>query len=136
MEAGAVPYEGLRGERHELLGYRVVEMRDGLARLTWTPGERLTNPMGFVHGGFVATIIDDCCGCAVMSRLDQLVPFPTVNLHVDFLRGIRIGATFTCFGSVVRMGRRVTIADTRVEDASGQLMARGTCTFALDATPR
>ena len=118
--------------RHQLLGYHVVELGGGRSRLEWTPPASLANPVGFVHGGFVATVIDDCCGTAVVSMLDGPRPFPTVTLTVDFVRGIQVGGTYSCLGSVVRMGRRVTLADTVIEDADGQLLARGTCTFALD----
>jgi uncharacterized protein (TIGR00369 family) len=133
MQRRAAPsLDELRTMRHGLLNYEVLEIGGGGSRLSWTPGENLSNPMGFVHGGFVATIVDDTCGTAVLSLLGEVQAFPTVNLNVDFVRGLRIGETFTCLGSVVRMGRRVTLADARIEDAGGQLLARGTCTFALD----
>jgi uncharacterized protein (TIGR00369 family) len=77
-------------------------------------------------------IVDDVAGMAVSSVLTDWRPFPTASLHIDFLRGIRIGDTVECRGVVVRAGRKLTVADTSVVDASGQLLARGTCTFAVD----
>jgi acyl-coenzyme A thioesterase PaaI-like protein len=56
-------------------------------------------------------------------------------MHVDFVRGIRVGDTVWCRGSVVHMGRRVTVADCAISSSPSdgeELLARGTCTFALD----
>jgi uncharacterized protein (TIGR00369 family) len=128
-----VPKE-IRGNRHSLMGYVVKELEGGRALLEWTPPEALTNPAGMVHGGFVAAIVDDTCGCALQSLLTSFRAFPTANLRVDFLRGIAVGGTYWSEGLVVRVGRRVTVADCLVRDADGQLLARGTCTFAVDMT--
>jgi len=57
----------------------------------WIPGEQLTNPVGMVHGGFVAGVVDDACGLAVQSLLPSVRAFPTAHMDIDFLRGIRIG---------------------------------------------
>jgi uncharacterized protein (TIGR00369 family) len=126
----------LMEERRAYMGWDVVECRDGRSTIRWTPGPHLTNPIGFVHGGYVAGMIDDTCGTAIVSLLDQVAGFPTINMHVDFVRGIRVGDTVLCKGSVVRMGRRVTVADCVIvpdaDDGSESVLARGTCTFALD----
>jgi uncharacterized protein (TIGR00369 family) len=122
----------LRGNRYRLLGYRVTEMGEGRSRVDWTPGEDLSNPLGFVHGGFVAAMIDDTCGTAVASMLSDWRPFPTASLRVEFLKGLRIGESFVCRGHVLRAGRSMTFADTMIRNREGMLLARGTCTFALD----
>lgn len=122
----------LRGGRHRHLGYRVVEMDRGTARLEWTPDERIANPTGYVHGGYVAAIVDDTAGVAVASLLDELHGFPTVSMHVEFLRGIQLGRTHACHGVVVRAGRSLTVADAEIRSDEGELLARGTCEFALD----
>ncbi len=123
-----------RGKRHTLMGYSFKEFGDGRALLEWTPGEQLTNPVGMVHGGFVAGVVDDACGLAVQSLLPSVRAFPTAHMDIDFLRGIRVGDTFKVESLVVRVGRRLTVADCLVRDDTGQLMARGTCTFAVDMT--
>jgi uncharacterized protein (TIGR00369 family) len=125
-------YENLRNGRPTLLGYRMIEMDGGRSLVTWTPDANLGNPMGFVHGGFVGVMIDDVAGMAVSSVLPDWRAFPTASLHVDFLRGVKVGDTVNCRGIVVRAGRRVTVADTTICDDGGQLLARGTCTFAVD----
>jgi uncharacterized protein (TIGR00369 family) len=125
-------WEKLRGGRSSLLGYRMVEMGEGRSVVSWTPQANVGNPMGFVHGGFVGVMVDDIAGMAVSSMLPDWRAFPTASLHVDFLRGIRVGDTVSCRGTVVRAGRRLTVADTTIEDGDGQLLARGTCMFAVD----
>jgi uncharacterized protein (TIGR00369 family) len=124
--------DDLRGLRHDLMGYDVVEAADGRSLLEWTPGQVLSNPVGFVHGGMVGVMVDDACGVAVGSILSDWRPFPTASLHVDFLRGIRVGHAYACRGVLVRAGRRLTVADATIHDGDGTLMARGTCHFALD----
>jgi acyl-coenzyme A thioesterase PaaI-like protein len=69
---------------------------------------------------------------ALSSLLTDWRPFPTASLHVDFLRGIRVGDTVECHGTVVRAGRRLSVVDATLHDGGGQLLARGTCTFAVD----
>jgi uncharacterized protein (TIGR00369 family) len=118
--------------RHAFMGYAVKELEGGRARLEWRPTAELTNPVGMVQGGFVAALVDDSCGCAVQSLLPSFRPFPTANLRIDFLRGIAVGGLYFCEGMVVRVGRRITVADCLIRDPDDQLMARGTCTFAVD----
>lgn len=125
-------WEKLRNGRSSLLGYRMVEMGEGRSVVSWTPQDNVGNPMGFVHGGFVGVMVDDIAGMAVSSMLPDWRAFPTASLHVDFLRGIKVGDTVDCRGIVVRAGRRLTVADTTVHDRDGRLLARGTCMFAVD----
>jgi uncharacterized protein (TIGR00369 family) len=125
-------WENLRNGRSTLLGYRMTDASEGRSLVSWTPGDNVRNPMGFVHGGFVGVVVDDVAGMAVSSVLPDWRAFPTASMHVDFLRGIRVGDTVSCRGIVVRAGRRVTVADTTIHDGEGQLLARGTCTFAVD----
>ena len=127
-----IPRSHLPGPRAELMGYSVVEMGGGRCRLEWRPGPMLANPTGIVHGGFVAVMVDDTCGTAVASLLDDLKAFPTASMRVEFLRGIPVGGVYACVGVVVRAGRRLTVVDAAVEDEGGRLLARGSCTFALD----
>lgn len=121
----------LHGERWIDLGYELVGRRDGLAHLRWTPTERLANPLGFVHGGYVAVVVDDTCGVAVSSLLREFRPFPTASLHLDFYRGVRLGETVDCHGAVTRVGRHVTFAETSLY-VDERLVARGGCVFAAE----
>lgn len=108
--------------------WAVHSMRDGKAEATWTPTPDMANPVGNVHGGVVATIIDEMTGAAVISMIEA-GSAPTVSLHIDFLNPIPIGPTYTAIGEVVRLGRSTAVADARVLAEDGTVLARGTAVF-------
>lgn len=124
-------WDSYRSPRNELLGYRVTRSGDGRSVLEWTPGEAVRNPLGIVHGGFVGVMIDDTCGTALVSTMAEPQGFPTVSMHIDFLRGIPVGQTHLCEGRVLRSGRRLAVVEATISSGDGKLLARGTCTFAL-----
>jgi uncharacterized protein (TIGR00369 family) len=101
-------------------------MQDGRAEASWTPTPDMANPFGSVHGGIIATLIDEVTGAAVISSIESRSA-PTVSLNVEYLHAIPIGGTFTAVGEVVRMGRALAIADARILDDEGKVLARGTC---------
>lgn len=113
----------------ELLGMTALSVDPGLVRMQLTPGPQHYNPIGTVHAGVAATLIDSVMGCAVQTRLDPGVGYTTVDLHVHYVRALtdQTGPV-TAEGSVVHLGRRVATAEGRVVDASGRLYAHGTCT--------
>ena len=102
------------------------------AHMEWTPGPDLANPAGWVHGGWVGAIVDDVSGAALVSLVTDHRPFPTVSMHLEFIRPIELGVTHTVRAAVVRAGKRVSVVDATIHDAAGRLLARGTTTFSLD----
>lgn len=113
----------------ELLGMTAVAVDPGAVRMQLTPGPQHYNPIGTVHAGVAATLIDSVMGCAVQTRLEAGVGYTTTDLHVHYVRALtdRTG-TITAEGSVVHLGRRTATAEGRVVDAAGKLYAHGTCT--------
>jgi uncharacterized protein (TIGR00369 family) len=114
-----------------LLGYRVTSRDNGEVHAEWTPTEQIGNPMGFVHGGFVGVMVDELAGIAVATALVVAGAFPTATMHVEYVRGIRLGETHSCVGRVVRIGRGLSFAEAEIRDGQGRLCSRGQCTFAL-----
>jgi uncharacterized protein (TIGR00369 family) len=106
--------------------WKIAVMQDGRAEASWTPSPDMANPFGSVHGGIIATLIDEVTGAAVISSIESRSA-PTVSLNVEYLHAIPIGGTFTAVGEVVRMGRALAIADARILDDEGKVLARGTC---------
>jgi uncharacterized protein (TIGR00369 family) len=112
----------------ELMGFTVTEVEAGRIVFALDPQEWMFNPIGSVHGGVAATILDSCMGCAVQSTLPAGTGYTTTDLHVRYLRGMsadtgRVLAT----GTVVHGGRRQATADARLEvEATGKLIATGT----------
>ena len=113
----------------ELLGFDLVELGEGRASVELDPAERHYNPLGTVHGGIAATLLDSAMGCAVHTTLDEGEAYTTLELKVNYVRAIteatgRVVAT----GSVIHRGGRVATAEARLTDAGGRLLAHGTST--------
>jgi uncharacterized protein (TIGR00369 family) len=112
------------------LDFSLVAVDRGLAVFEGTPGEMHYNPMGGVHGGYAATLLDSACGIAVHTMLQPEQAFTTLELKVSYLRGMndRTGPV-RAEGRVVNMGRRVAFAEADIRDADGRLMATATSTL-------
>ena len=112
----------------ELLGMRMLEVDAGRALFALDPAEWMYNPIGSVHGGVAATLLDTCMGCAVHSTLAAGVAYTTTDLQVRYLRamGADTGRVLA-EGRVIHSGRRQVAAEGRVYvQESGKLIAHGT----------
>ncbi len=112
------------------LGFQLVEIDSGFAVFAGTPGEHAYNPIGTVHGGYAATLLDSCCGCAVHSKLSATQLYTTLDLRVSYLKPI-LGDTgpLRAEGRVVSMGRRAAFAEGKLVDANGKVYATATSTL-------
>lgn len=112
-----------------LLGFRPTEIESGRAVFTATPDARLYNPIGSVHGGFAATLLDSCMACAVHSKLKAGQGYTTVELKVNFVRAISSETgVVRAEGKVIHVGRQIASAEGRLTDARGRLLAHATTT--------
>jgi uncharacterized protein (TIGR00369 family) len=100
-----------------------------------TPGEEHYNPLGIVHGGYVATLLDSCMGCAVHSALPAGQRYTTIEVKVNFVRPLT-GATgrVRAEGKVINAGSRIATAEGRLTDGAGKLLAHGTTTCLIFAS--
>jgi uncharacterized protein (TIGR00369 family) len=117
----------------ELLGFEIVEAEEGRAVFALQPREWMYNPIGMVHGGIAATILDSCMGCAVHTTLAAGVGYTTTDLQVRYIRAM-VDATGRVLaeGRVVHAGRRTATAEGRVfAEADEKLIAHGStgCTI-------
>jgi len=113
----------------KLLGFRLVEAGDGRAVFELTPGEHLYNPIGVVHGGVAATLLDSAMGCAVHTKLPDRGAYTTLDIHTHLVRAIHASTgVLRCEGEVVHMGRSMATAQARLVDAAGKLYAHGSST--------
>ncbi|OYQ35201.1 hypothetical protein CHU95_08180 [Niveispirillum lacus] len=99
------------------------------------PGDHVLNPLGTVHGGFAATLLDSAMGCAVHTLLPAGAGYGTVDLKVSFLRPIlRHAGVVRVEGKVINAGRTLMLAEGRVVGRDdGKLYAHGTCTCFVQA---
>jgi uncharacterized protein (TIGR00369 family) len=114
----------------ELMGFEPVEAEEGRVLFAAEPGPQHYNPIGTVHGGLAATLLDSAMGCAVHSTLPAGVGYTTLELKVNFTRPITSETgRILCEGTVVHRGGRVATAEGRVyAEADGKLLAHGTTT--------
>jgi uncharacterized protein (TIGR00369 family) len=112
-----------------LLRIRMTEAGEGRVVCTLEPGDDQYNPIGSVHGGVIATLMDSAMSCAVHTTLPPGTGYTTLEVKANFLRPVttRTGVLM-CEGRVVHAGSRVATAECRVVDAAGKLYAHGTVT--------
>ena len=112
------------------LGFALVEIDDGQAVFEGTPGREVYNPIGTVHGGYAATLLDSACGCAVHSKLTASQAYSTLELKVAYHRAITADTgLIRAVGTVASIGRRAAFAEARLTDSSGRLYASATSTL-------
>lgn len=112
------------------LGFDLVEVEPGHAVFAGTPGAHAYNPLGMVHGGYAATLLDSACGCAVHSQLRATQTYTTLELKVAFHKPLTSATGLVrAQGSVLSLGRRVAFAEAKLTDAGGRLYASATSTI-------
>jgi uncharacterized protein (TIGR00369 family) len=90
------------------------------------PSARFYNPMGLVHGGWLALLLDTAMGCAVHSTLEAGQGFTTIDLTTSFVRAVRESTgTLRCEGVLLHGGNRVASAEGKIFDSAGRLVAHG-----------
>lgn len=115
-----------------LLGMRPVRVDEGAVTFAVTPQPDFANPLGIVHGGICATLLDSVMGCAVHTTLPAGVGYTTLELKVNYIRPVATDADeLTGEGSVIHVGGRTATAEGRVYSADGKLVAHGTTTCAV-----
>ncbi|WP_232835690.1 PaaI family thioesterase [Actinocorallia populi] len=110
----------------DYIGQVIVGAEPGRVELAWTPDVKLCNPGGTVHGGFIATILDNAVCLAASSLGDVFVPQLTLNLNIDYLRAVQAGETYRVIGTVTHAGRSRTVSAATLFDARDRACAAAT----------
>ncbi len=114
----------------ETLRFRLVEVEEGRAVFEGTPDRHVYNPIGTVHGGYAATLLDSACGCAVHSRLGPHQAYTTVELKIAYHKAMtQETGKVRAEGRVLSFGRRVAFAEAKLTGADGRLYASATSTL-------
>jgi len=112
-----------------LLNFCVAEVGEGRAVFTAEPAEYHYNPIGVVHGGLAATLLDSAMGCAVHTTLPAGAGYTTLEIKVNYVRPLTAGTGgVRCEARVIHVGGRTATAEGRIVDADGKLYAHGTTT--------
>lgn len=126
----AMMASGKKAPMIEKLDLDLVAIERGQAVFEGTPDRSVYNPMGGVHGGYAATLLDSACGIAVHSQLGPGRGHTTLELKVSYLRGLsKNSGTVRAVGRVTSSGRRVAFAEATLHDGAGQLCATATSTL-------
>jgi len=120
----------------QTLKFALAQVDPGRAVFRATPGPHAYNPIGVVHGGYAATLLDSACGCAVHSTLAPGQGYTTLELKVAYHRALTsdTGAV-EAVGTVVSIGRRVAFAEAQLKDSSGRLLGSATSTLLIFELP-
>jgi uncharacterized protein (TIGR00369 family) len=112
-----------------------VEIDQGRVVFEGQPGEEHYNPIGVVHGGYAATLLDSAMGCAVHTTLPAGVGYTTLTLETKFVRPItRETGPVRCAAEVVHGGRRHATAEAQVTDPGGRILAHATASCMIFGT--
>lgn len=114
------------------MNFALIEVSEGTAIFKGMPSERHLNPLGGVHGGWAATIMDSALGCCVHTLLAPGEAYSTAEMKINYTRPItpKTGIV-TCEGKVVHKGRTLAVSEARLTDADGKLLAFGTETCSI-----
>jgi uncharacterized protein (TIGR00369 family) len=113
----------------ETLGFKLIEVKEGHALFEGVPAFRHYNPIGVVHGGYAATLLDSAVGCAVHTTLKKGEGYTTLELKLNLVRAItKDTGRVIAEGRLLHRGRTVATADGYLRDAAGRLYAHATTT--------
>jgi uncharacterized protein (TIGR00369 family) len=111
------------------LDFTLISVSEGETIFQGTPNVHHLNPMGTVHGGWYATLLDSAVGCAVHTMMPPGRGYTTAELSVNLVRGAAVGKEpLRVIGKVLHCGRQLATAEGRIVDASGKLYAHATTT--------
>ncbi|MFB7711776.1 PaaI family thioesterase [Streptomyces sp. NPDC056105] len=118
------------------VGFELDEVEKGRVVFSLVPGEEHYNPIGSVHGGVFATLLDSAAGCAVQSTLPPGMAYTSLDLTVKFLRRITVDTgTVRAIGTVISSGRQTALAQAQLVDATDRVLAHATSTCMLFPLP-
>lgn len=107
------------------LNGKLTAAEKGKIKLAFTVRPEMTNPLGTLHGGVAAGIIDEVMGVAVFS-VEQNDFFMTVNLHIDFFASAKLNDIIIAECEIVKEGRQLMHARCDLKSENGKILATGT----------
>jgi uncharacterized protein (TIGR00369 family) len=132
MLRGELPYPHIG----ETMDFLLIEVSHGRAVFQGVPQTKHLNPMGTVHGGWYATLLDSAVGCAVHSTMPVGRAYTTAELSVNLVRGAVPGREpLRAIGQVIHVGRQLATAEGRIVDAAGKVYAHATTTCLVFEAP-
>ena len=132
MAAGELPAPPVM----HLIDMAGLEVEEGSVTVHLDPQEFHYNPLGTVHGGVLSTLLDTAAACSVHTTLPVGVGYTSLDLTVKFLRPVTVASgRITTRGAVLQRGRRTALAEARMTDAAGRLVAHATSSCLIFEAP-
>ena len=121
----------------ETLAVSAVEAERGRVVFSLDPAEWHYNPIGSVHGGYAATLLDSAMGLAVHTMLPPGSGYTTLEFKISFIKGMtKDSGTVRSEGRTLSVGRRAATAEGRITDTTGRLLAHATTTCLIFEMPK
>lgn len=124
MCAGKIPPASIS----ETMPMRPFEVSKGTISFKAKADASHLNPLGGVHGGFAATVLDSVTGCAIHSLLEAGVGYGTIDLNIKMCRPIPQDVELTATGTVINLSKNLGISEGKIIDDEGKLYAHATAT--------
>ena len=132
MLAGELPYPHIA----DTMDFSLVEIASGTATFQGTPQLKHYNPLGSVHGGWYATLLDSAVGCAVHTMMPAGRAYTTAELSVNIVRAAsHKSGPLRAIGTVIHCGKQLATAEGRIVGADGKLYAHATTTCLVFELP-
>ncbi len=113
----------------QALDFRLVQVEPGRTAFRGIPKVEYYNPLGSVHGGYAAALLDSCMACAVHSTLEAGYSYATLEIKINYVRAITSDTgEVRAEGKVINSGKRIATAEGRLVDSAQTLYAHGTTT--------
>lgn len=122
--AGHVPLASMA----ETIPMSFLEVDSGYVKILARADARHLNPLGGVHGGFAASVLDSATGCAVHSTLETGVGYGTIDLHVKMLRPVPRDQDLVAEARTVHVSRNIATSEGTLKSSDGKLLATATAT--------
>lgn len=124
MMTGELPHPPMA----DTIPARIEHVEEGFVRFIVRADKRHLNPMGGVHGGFSATIVDTITGVAVHSVMEAGKAYSTIDLNVKMTRPIPVDIDLIAEGKLVNRSRRLAVSEGKIMDQNGKIYASGSAT--------
>ncbi|MES2402291.1 MAG: PaaI family thioesterase [Pseudomonadota bacterium] len=133
MLSGALPYPHIA----ETLDFSLMEVAPGKAVFQGTPQLKHYNPLGSVHGGWYATLLDSAVGCAIHTMMPAGRGYTTAELSVNIVRAAsHKSGPLRAIGTVIHCGKQLATAEGRIVGPDGKLYAHATTTCLVFELPK
>jgi uncharacterized protein (TIGR00369 family) len=113
----------------QAIGFSMGEVERGRVVFSYEPSAAHFNPLGSIHGGIAATLLDSVMGCSVHTMLKAGTGYTTVEIKINYVRALMPATGIArAEGKVINVGSRIATAEGRLTDSAGKLLAHGTTT--------